>query len=363
MMKQLLLVSILFMSFASAQAQNIQGALRNGEKSSVLIFLIKNNGSSTITGNLTGIKYTLSLGSGKIPIRRKFLPTYPDPKDVIKDNSYWNFGVKNMQSWTGSLPISLAPGATLDLVEFQLYDAQFGIGGNGYISMIGGQIEAYHQWSVQIDGIEAADQANRFFSPGPGIGVSNDATRSSLSIQSFVLPLPVVLKSFSASKELNQTLLTWATTEESNSRDFEIQRSSNTKQWFTIGSLNAQGESKVLQTYTFTDPSPSSGSNYYRLKMVDNDNTFAYSKIESVQFPTGSQVWPNPTSGLIHLSPSSGHKIKVAELWDLSGKLLESFIPSEDNTVNVGSANDGLYLIKILQDDDSKTTSKIVVRK
>ncbi|GGH49477.1 T9SS type A sorting domain-containing protein [Dyadobacter endophyticus] len=363
MKTNLFLFGILIISAIASHAQNIQGGLRHGGTSSQVIFVIKNNGSTTITGNLTGIKYTLSFGSGKTPIRRKFLPTYPDPKDVIKDNSYYNFGVKNMQTWTGSLPISLAPGATLDLVEFELYDAQWGIGGNSNIALIGGEIEAYHEWSVKVNGVEAADQVNRFFSPEPSVNVSNDATRSLLYIQLFVLPLPVVLKSFSASKELNQTVLNWATTEESNSRHFEIQRSPDAKQWSAIGIVTSEGESKELNNYTLVDPTPFAGSNYYRLKMVDNDDSFAYSKIEVVNFPEFSQAWPNPTSGVIHLSPTVGRKIKAAQLWDMSGKLVKSFELSADNTVHVGSTAGGLYLMKILQDDNSQVTSKIVVNK
>lgn len=362
MKKKLLISCILLISALVSHAQNIQGALRSGDTPGKLIFLIKNSGTSTVTGNLTEIKYTLSLG-GQTLFRRKFLPTYPDPKDVIKDYSYWNFGPKNRQSWTGSLPISLAPGATLDLVEFQVYDAMTGIGGNTSIGMIAGVIEAYHEWSIKIGGLEAADQVNRFFSPGAGISVSNDATRSSLSIPLYVLPLPVVLKSFSASQELNQTILNWATTEESNSRHFEIQRSSNAKLWSTIATVNSEGESKILKNYTFADPNPIAGINYYRLKMVDNDDTFAYSKIESVEFPEISQAWPNPTSGVVHLSPTIGRKIKSAQLWDMSGKLVKSLEPSVNNTVHVGTAVEGLYLIKVIQDDNSQITSKIVVNK
>ncbi|CAG5068551.1 hypothetical protein DYBT9623_01282 [Dyadobacter sp. CECT 9623] len=96
--------------------------------------------------------------------------------------------------------------------------------------------------------------------------------------------LPVTLTSFTASKSGKLANLAWATAEESNSDYFVVQRSSDAKTWKEIGRKAASGQSKSKRNYTFTDQKPLSGAGYYRLKMVDRDQTFSYSAIKNVKF-------------------------------------------------------------------------------
>jgi hypothetical protein len=116
--------------------------------------------------------------------------------------------------------------------------------------------------------------------------------------------LPVTLVNFSGKKEENAVSLNWQTSEEMNSDYFEIQHGVDGKQWTKIGEVDASSESKVLKTYNFVHASPSDGENLYRLKMVDQDNTFAYSKIVSAAFEITDRItlFPNPvTAGVISL--------------------------------------------------------------
>lgn len=89
--------------------------------------------------------------------------------------------------------------------------------------------------------------------------------------------LPVKLTSFKAAKEGKVVSLNWSTTEEIGSDRFEVERSMDGKVWSFIGEVKANGTTRNLNLYHFTDVQPAQGQNLYRLKMIDQDNTFAFS--------------------------------------------------------------------------------------
>ncbi|MCE7043152.1 SdrD B-like domain-containing protein, partial [Dyadobacter sp. CY312] len=92
--------------------------------------------------------------------------------------------------------------------------------------------------------------------------------------------LPVKLSRFDVQKGENvSALLHWTTTEEVNSDSFEIQRSADAKSWNAIGQVKAKENNVGLVNYRFDDMQPNLGANYYRLKMIDLDGSFAYSSI------------------------------------------------------------------------------------
>ena len=140
--------------------------------------------------------------------------------------------------------------------------------------------------------------------------------------------LPVSLVSFSGKKTAeNKNTLKWITADEKDFDRFEIQRSSDVKSFEKIGvvlghgakgmgnldgtppdqssMVNGQTEQSATQTlnaYTFTDPMPGA-SNYYRLKMMDFDGSFQYSRIISIENSAEQAVvgsfYPNPSNGKV----------------------------------------------------------------
>jgi hypothetical protein len=91
------------------------------------------------------------------------------------------------------------------------------------------------------------------------------------------------LSSFTA-KWYNQTStdLAWQTASEKNTAYFAIEQSATGANFQTIGEVKAKGTTSTPQYYGFIDNNPFKGVNYYRLKIVDNDNQFDYSKIISI---------------------------------------------------------------------------------
>ncbi len=113
-------------------------------------------------------------------------------------------------------------------------------------------------------------------------------------------PLDVKLSSFSAVKSNNNGLLTWVSESEINSSHFEIERSDDAVKFEKRGSVNSNGNSTSKKTYNYTDPlNTSSKIVYYRLKMIDKDGKYNYSKIIAIKLNGSSNtesfsVFPNP---------------------------------------------------------------------
>ena len=196
-------------------------------------------------------------------------------------------------------------------------------------------------------------------------------TISAIGIASTADPLPVKLISFSAKEESGITQLRWATTEEINAERFNVERSSDAKTWQYIGEKEADGESKSLTEYYFTDHSPKSGINYYRLKMIDKDATFAYSHVKSVKIMSSESVvsaYPNPVSGTLYLKnldPSTIQEIAIINIngitaYRSSDKKIDKLLATG---IQVGYLVDGIYIVKITGKDGLQNSHRIVVSK
>ncbi len=113
--------------------------------------------------------------------------------------------------------------------------------------------------------------------------------------------LPVRLLSFAAVKDGNTVKVSWKSAEEINSSEYIVQRSADGISFTNIGTITAKG---FASDYSFTDANPLTGSNFYRLKQVDKDGKFVYSKVVKINFTKlpGIRISPNPASSYIYLS-------------------------------------------------------------
>lgn len=113
-------------------------------------------------------------------------------------------------------------------------------------------------------------------------------------------PLPVELVSFNANPLGSDVTLNWTTASELNNAGFEIERSQNGLDFTQIGFVTGKGNSAELNSYSYTDLALKNGKYFYRLKQVDYDGSFEYSKIiqtEIVFSPAQfelTQNYPNP---------------------------------------------------------------------
>lgn len=122
----------------------------------------------------------------------------------------------------------------------------------------------------------------------------------SWSISDQLNVLPIVLGEFTARKVNETVVLDWKTVSELNADYFEVQRRGEKEETFTIvGTVRAHGTTNQKNQYSFTDLVPVSGRNYYRLRLVDLDQTYDYSPVRSVLVEPGAyfSLYPNPGNG------------------------------------------------------------------
>lgn len=107
--------------------------------------------------------------------------------------------------------------------------------------------------------------------------------KDTVTINNGNLVLPVVLVNLVAYDRNGATELRWATAQELNSSHFDVEWSSNGTEFSSIGNVFASGTSQSMRHYQYTDNEARRGVSYYRLKMVDIDGSFTYSRVVSVQ--------------------------------------------------------------------------------
>lgn len=176
-----------------------------------------------------------------------------------------------------------------------------------------------------------------------------------------IIVLPVELLSFSGSRQDQDHLLSWQTSQEQNTSHFDIERSSNGTSFTKIGSTVAAGNSSTLKNYAFTDAAPVPGNNFYRLKMTDLDGSFKYSNIillKQMDDATMMAIYPNPATESLHITlGGSGDNSPVqANIYDVNGKLVKTSRWINNHSIQkieLGSLTPGVYMLRVISKNDN----------
>ena len=120
--------------------------------------------------------------------------------------------------------------------------------------------------------------------------------------------------------------------------------------------MKGNGNSNVRLDYSFLDSKLASGTLYYRLKQVDFDGKFEYSKTVAVQNKTVATsnvavtVYPNPTSDVLNLdlTQATASDVRVG-VYSLDGRLVKAFTVSGGKVqkLDLTSVAVGTYLLKV----------------
>ena len=145
--------------------------------------------------------------------------------------------------------------------------------------------------------------------------------------------LPVSLLNFSARKNNKSIELNWVTEVESNMSHYELQRSSDGRNFFTVQTIQSRNSVSKMN-YSYSDMNPFNGIAYYRLKLAEVDGSASYSKIVTVQFATGNSVTVYPTvwkrGTKLNISNPNNEKLNV-DFFTVSGQRLGSAITSSSS--------------------------------
>jgi hypothetical protein len=157
--------------------------------------------------------------------------------------------------------------------------------------------------------------------------------------------LPVTLTSFSAVKENKKVVLNWNTATETNMNHYEVERSSNGRNFYSLTSI--PGLNQAVSDYSYTDNSPFSGVSYYRLKM-EGTGYQKYSKIISVRFDNNNTITLSPcpwTKGndLFINNPKS--EVLRIQFYDSNGQLVCNAVTTADRvpTNNLPGTGEKLF--------------------
>jgi hypothetical protein len=182
---------------------------------------------------------------------------------------------------------------------------------------------------------------------------ADDFGTSTIEVTPFVVPLSLL--DFNATIINCEPSLRWTTASEINTDRFEIEKSNiNASSWKSIGNVAASGYSSSKINYNFTDKNLNALSEkvLYRLKMLDKDGSFKYSKILPVLVNCKTAtilVYPNPVKdGKLYVSLAGTVGYVEANLMAMSGQVIvKKKLINGTNDINVSNIAEGIYMLHI----------------
>ena len=168
--------------------------------------------------------------------------------------------------------------------------------------------------------------------------------------------------------------MNWRTETEVSNYGFEILRSTQNDEWNVLGFVEGHGNSNSPKDYSFVDENTNAGKYSYRLKQIDTDGKFEYSKIIEVDLGSQmnyelSQNYPNP------FNPSTTIRFSVSEssmtnlsIFNSLGEKVEELINEVKEpglyTVefNAKDFRSGIYFYKLQSDNFNNTKKMILVK-
>jgi photosystem II stability/assembly factor-like uncharacterized protein len=186
--------------------------------------------------------------------------------------------------------------------------------------------------------------------------------------------VPVELINFEGWLNENETNLQWTTATEINNRGFYIEKSFNIINWETIGFVKGKGSSTEINSYSFIDYKLTNQQIYYRLKQVDYDGSFLYSKIIEVEIPVDnfslSQNYPNPANPSTNISFTVPEKTRVRiNLYSISGEFVKEIVNEEKDkgiyniTINLNDLATGVYFYRMTTNTGFSNVRKLILLK
>lgn len=186
--------------------------------------------------------------------------------------------------------------------------------------------------------------------------------------------LPVELSSFDVMISGETALLEWTTASETNNAGFTVQQAVGDNPFRDIGFVDGAGTSQTVQRYRFEAERLAVGTHQFRLKQVDTDGTFAYSRTETVRVMVTDSYQivspsPNPTSGraLLRLAVREAQQVRV-DVYDLLGRrvgvVFEGAVSAQtQQSIPLGDGlAAGSYFVRVTGETFRTTERLVVVR-
>jgi hypothetical protein len=206
------------------------------------------------------------------------------------------------------------------------------------------------------------------FASASTAGTTHSITRTGWSNYSpfavFSQPsLPVELISFTGKAQQGKALLNWVTASEKFNDGFDVERSFDGENFEKIGFVKSTGNRQITQYYNFLDYN-SKPSAYYRLKQVDTDGTFNYSKTISLSIDGGKgkntiYAYPNPVSDVLTVE-ALVYETTQLEIVDVVGRVVhKQTVESGHYEIPTSDFVKGIYIVRLTNKNDI-TIQKVI---
>ena len=187
-------------------------------------------------------------------------------------------------------------------------------------------------------------------------------------------PLPVELVEFTAKTVNNQFVqLNWKTATEINNKGFEVQRSLDGINFEKIGFITGNGNSNLINNYSFQDNNVAKGVYYYKLKQIDFDGEFEYSEIRNASILGDDKIEvsyfiPNPAENntILNFVVNKDTEVSIAIYDGIGRKVIDrkEVLSTGKNSISFNTTDlaAGVYSTKILIDNE-EFARKLVISK
>lgn len=171
------------------------------------------------------------------------------------------------------------------------------------------------------------------------------------------LALPVNLTHLSAILSgKNLVDISWSTASEYKNLGWEVLRSKDGVNWEVLGMVYGKGSSSSKMSYSYVDKMPLA-VNYYKLKQIDFNGEYEYTKIVSVLLNNLSiskaVIYPNPAGDNVFIDPGYKDVQTNYVLYNASGQLISSIKSMAGETIKLSLASlpVGVYVIRITHEN------------
>lgn len=159
--------------------------------------------------------------------------------------------------------------------------------------------------------------------------------------------LPLNLVDYNITNSQTQVSLFWKTENEFNTSHFIIQRSSDGVNYESIAQV-ASIKNSNSNSYSFIDKAPKVGLSYYKLKQIDNDGRYTFSKVLTVNRSESASIviMPNPANNYFSINTTTPQKLHIKVYAALGQLMLEgNYAPTQP--IDISKLATGMYMVFI----------------
>ena len=231
------------------------------------------------------------------------------------------------------------------------YQWQTDSAGSGYHNIYdGAKYAGTSNDTLFVNNVSMDNNNQRFRCIISSPGYCTDTSSAALLTVTNILAMRLL--SFNVLKEGKKATLNWAVEKEESLSYYSIERSNDGENFYSIGRLASINTSGV-HTYRFSDESPISGFDFYRLKMMEANGNFSYSPIRKINFENANLViiYPNPSNGKFMVDfgksvDSKTYSIVIRNV--LSQKVFETKTSQQKIEIKLkGQTKKGIYFVEI----------------